>query len=92
VFAELAPIVIAQARAGDAVATLLLQQAAKAVDQIGAALAAHFPALSCALIGGIAPFITSYLGNDLSGRLTDCQSGPEAGAILLIRDHMEKMT
>lgn len=89
-FAELAPIVIKQCEAGDKTAIQLMQKAAAAIDVIGDALErsqlAEKHPLPCALIGGISPFIQSYLTAKLRERLFPCQSTPDAGAILLVRN------
>lgn len=93
-FAELAPLVTAQAAAGDAMALTLLKQAAQAVNEVENALfAAQFAknqTLPCALIGSIAPFLQPYLSERLQKRLVTCQALPEAGAIYLIKQHLQK--
>jgi glucosamine kinase len=91
-FASLAPLVIAQAQAGESNAIGLLQQAGHAIDRIGHALyAAQLPAtppLPCVMVGGIAPFLQPYLGEVLRSRLRPCLQTPDAGAILLVRRHL----
>ncbi len=90
-FATLAPLVIAAAENGDAVAIRLLQQAAAAIDEIGAALSAASDsavALPCSLIGSISPFLMPYLSASLRLRLGPCQLSPDAGAILLVKQRM----
>jgi glucosamine kinase len=91
-FAELAPLVIQVSKAGDAAATQLLRNAARALDAVASALHAKqldkSHTLPCALAGGIAPFIQPFLGDSLRSRLTPCQLPPEAGAILFIRQEM----
>src|SRR5690606_32918354 len=67
-FAALAPIVIQQSEQQDPVAVHLLQKAAQSVDSIGEALAlsqTQRARLPCALVGGIAPFVTPYLNETL---------------------------
>jgi glucosamine kinase len=81
-FAELAPLVIHQAAAGDKMAVDLLQQAAHAIDRIGAALDQTLP---CSLVGGVATFIEPYLSRALRARLRPCQQTPEVGAVTLVR-------
>lgn len=92
-FAELAPLVIQLAKAGDVNAIHLLRGAAKALDAVSSALHTkqqdQSQVLPCALTGGIAPFIEPYLGESLRRRLVKCQLPPEAGAILFVRNSME---
>lgn len=91
-FAELAPLVIQVSKAGDAAATNLLRNAARALDAVGNALHAQqldkSAALPCAMVGGVAPFLEPYLGEALRGRLQPCQLPPEAGAIIYLRHMM----
>lgn len=90
-FAELAPIVIECASNGDASAITILQQAAYVLDEVGRALLSaqsETKPLPCSLVGGIAPFIEPYLGENLRSRLTPCQATPDKGAILLVRDSL----
>ena len=91
-FAELAPLVMAQAAQGDQVAVSLLQRAACAVDQIGLALEKRQchqeTRLPCSLIGSVAPFLGPFLALHLRSRLSASLSTPEAGAILLVRQYL----
>lgn len=91
-FAELAPLVVQLAKAGDVTAVNLLRSAARAVDAVGSALQAKqqdkSTTLPCALAGGIAPFLQPYLGNSLRARLVPPKLPPEAGAILFLRQTM----
>jgi glucosamine kinase len=94
-FATLAPIVIEQAQAGEPLAINILQRAANALDQIGTALMdaqTDSTPLPCSLIGGITPFLESYLSQTLRERLSPCQLSPDAGAILLARQHAKECT
>lgn len=92
-FATLAPLVIDAAREGDRAAIVLLQQAAVAIDRISLALVGAqipgSPPLPCAMIGGVAPFLAPYLGGELTSRLRPCLASPEAGAVLLVRHHLQ---
>ena len=91
-FAELAPLVVQLAKAGDVTAVNLLRGAARALDAVGSALQAKQQnkprALPCALSGGISQFVKPYLGNALQARLVSSQLPPEAGAILFLRQAM----
>ncbi len=92
-FAELAPLVIEQAALDDAVAITLLQQAAEAVNQVERALFnaqfdKHKP-LPCAMTGSIAPFLKPYLSDVLQQRLVTCAAEPVAGAIYLVKHHLQ---
>lgn len=93
-FAELAPLVIQSAQAGDVAAQQILQAAAREIDAVGAALVAKQKnptrPLPCAMIGGIAPFLMPYLGDALQARLVKAQLPPEAGAILFARAKLAK--
>ena len=88
-FAELAPVLIRQSQAGDAMAIKLMQQAAQALDRVGLALEkAQTEPLSCVLVGSIAVFLEPFLGPALRARLRVCQSTPDVGAIILVRHHL----
>ena len=91
-FAELAPLVIQHAKAGDTLAIQLMQQAACAIDEIGLALYKAQKqknySLPCSLVGGVASFLEPYLGETLRARLRPFQLPPAAGAILLVRNEM----
>jgi len=93
-FAELAPLVIQQYQAGDAVAINIMQEAANAINGLGDTLQAAQPdqqaMLPCALIGGVAPFIQPLLNVSLRERLVPSQLTPDAGAILLVKDYLAK--
>jgi glucosamine kinase len=91
-WATLAPIVIAQSKAGDPSAIHLLKRAASAIDKIGDALSGRQDQqlLPCALIGGIAPFVAPYLGDALQNRLYTPLATPDVGAIYLIKDKLEQ--
>ncbi len=86
-FAQLAPLVIDQARSGTALARELIQQAADEIDRVGEALSqrASGEALPCCLLGGIAPFVEPWLGTALRARLTPPQLDAAQGALLMIR-------
>lgn len=93
-FAELAPLVIQTARAGDAAAKQLLQAAAREIDGVAVALTTKQKhpdqSLPCAMIGGIAPFLMPYLSDSLQAKLVKAQLPPEAGAILFARAKLAK--
>lgn len=89
-FATLAPLVIRAAEKGETAAILLLQEAAFFLDKIAEALFARqidqtFP-LPCVLIGGIAPFLKSYVNNHLRERLILPLQSPQQGAIIFARE------
>ena len=85
-FAQLAPLVIQYAKLGDPWGVQLMQRAAQAIDDVGTALAIQAVRLPCCLVGGIAPFITPYLGEDLRQRLVVPEGDACQGAISLIQD------
>lgn len=91
-YAQLAPLVLSQNDAGDDVAHRLIEAAALAIDRIGFALEAVQPdrgyPLSCALVGGIAPYLEKYLGERLRARLRPCRATPAVGAILMVRQYL----
>jgi len=93
-FAVLAPLVIQQAEAGDQMAGAVLQQAAKFIDHIADTLGRQQlvsdKPLPCSLVGGIAPFLEPYLGSALRTRIRDCQLTPDAGAVLMVRQHLKQ--
>jgi glucosamine kinase len=91
-FAELAPIVIKMQQAGDTTAERLLQQAARFLDAVAAALLAkqqvHQQPLPCSLVGGVSCFLQPYLSAELQARLVACDLPPEAGAILFAQQQL----
>lgn len=88
-FATLAPFVVEQAKAGDAAAIRLMQEAARAIDRIGEALTiSQFDttrALPCSLVGSVAFCLEPYLGEALRSRLRPYQTSPDAGAVFWVR-------
>lgn len=91
-YAELAPVVIRQAKAGDDDAIVLLKTAAHALDAVGNALQVkrkdRSRTLPCAMVGGVAPFVQPYLSEALRSRLVACELPPEAGAILYAKKQL----
>jgi len=91
-FAELAPIVINQSQLGDPVAINLMQKAAHAINQVSDALdinrVSQSMSLPCSLIGGVSPFMESFLSEALRARLTPCELTPDAGAVMLVRGYL----
>lgn len=94
-FAKLAPLVIIQSERGDPVAIHLMQRAAAAIDNIADALHAAQTnpktKLYCSLIGGVAPFLQSYLSPTLKQRLQVAKATPDQGAILLLQRHLAQV-
>ena len=86
-FAQIAPLVIEHVKSQTPLAVALIQQAAREIDRLGAALAAQSvsKALSCSLLGGLASFIEPWLGESLRSRLVRCESDSVSGALLMIR-------
>jgi MFS family permease len=68
-------------------ALTLIQQAAREIDRLAAALAAQSidRTLPCSLLGGLAPFIEPWLGEPLRRRLVSCKLDAVYGAVLMIR-------
>jgi glucosamine kinase len=92
-FARLAPLVINHSQQEEMLSVRLMKKAAHAIDRVGAAMGKvrvnHGP-LSCSLFGGIAPFIEPWLGDDLRASLVPRKADANMGAILLIREKIEK--
>ena len=93
-FAALAPVVVQQSQQGDAEACAILQRGAAAIDAIGATLLRkqqkeHAP-LPCSLVGGVTAYIEPYLSTALRTRLRPCQATPDAGAVMLVRQHVKE--
>jgi glucosamine kinase len=86
-FAQLAPLVIEHVQRQTPLALSLIRQAAHKINEIGAALAARSvnPTLPCSLLGGMAPFLEPWLGEELRARLVPCQANAVQGALLMIR-------
>lgn len=93
-FASLAPLVIEQSQFGDQVAIQLLKEAALAINKVASALlkkqTRHQQPLPCALVGGVAPFLTPFLEPALSERLYPCQAAPDMGAMMLLRNYLKQ--
>lgn len=89
-FASLAPLVVREAEAGNAMAIELLKKAAVAIDHVAVALARTQPDLPCALLGGVAPFIEPYLNSALRSRLRPSLASPVIGALLLARKNWKE--
>jgi N-acetylglucosamine kinase-like BadF-type ATPase len=79
-------LVIEHAKRQTPLAVTLIQQAAREIERLGAALAAQRvnKALSCSLLGGLAQFIEPWLEESLRSRLTRCESDSASGALLMI--------
>lgn len=66
-----------------------MRQAAREVDRIGEALTAKTrKTLPCALLGGLAPSLEPWLGEDLRSRLVPPQYDAVKGAILRLRQEV----
>lgn len=92
-FARLAPIVINHGQQQEAAAVRLMKKAAHAIDRISHALTKMLRQehpLPCCLLGGIAPFIEPWLSEELRATFVARQSDANAGAILMIRERVEK--
>jgi glucosamine kinase len=86
-FAKIAPLVIEHVKLRTPLALTLIQQAAREIDRLAAALAAQSvnKALPCSLLGGLASFVEPWLGEPLRMRLVPCQLDAVHGAVLMIR-------
>jgi glucosamine kinase len=85
-FAQIAPLVIEHAGGRTPLALTLLQEAAREIDRLGAALAMRAGAtLPCSLLGGLARFIEPWLDQTLRARLVPCEHDAVRGALLMIR-------
>jgi glucosamine kinase len=86
-FAKIAPLVIEHVKLRTPLALTLIQQAAREIDRLAAALAAQSvdKALPCSLLGGLASFVEPWLGEPLRMRLVPCKLDAVHGAVLMIR-------
>lgn len=95
VFAELAPVVIAQVQAGDPDAVALLQRAANYIEQIDVALRAaqvdKHKLLPRVLLGGISEFIKPYLSIQSRDVFTEKLASPDKGAVLMVKKQWQGM-
>jgi glucosamine kinase len=96
-FARLAPLVINHSQQEEPLALRLMKKAAQAVNRIAVALEKNHHSkepqespLRCCLFGGIAPFLEPWLGEELRSRLVPRQGDANTGAILMIRQLMER--
>ena len=90
-FAQIAPLVIEHVKRGTPLAVTLIQQAAREIDLLGAALVTQSvdKTLPCSLLGGLAQFIEPWLGESLRSRLAPCESDSVSGALLMIRKALQ---
>jgi glucosamine kinase len=83
-YAALAPLVVGHAKAGDAAATRLMQEAGGQIAELIAALRGRGVA-RVALIGGLAEAIKTYLPAEMAAGLSAPQGDAMAGGILLAK-------
>lgn len=74
----------------DELAQNLLMRAADEINQIFSGLCAQSKSSTCplGLLGGIAPFITPYLADDLKKKLIERKADAPLGAIMMLKQHM----
>lgn len=89
-FASLAPLIIEAAHQKDPLAIQLLQKAALFIDEIALSLIEQqsVQALQCTLIGGLAPFVSPFLCEEVQARLKAPEMSPAQGAILLMKKEL----
>jgi glucosamine kinase len=89
-FARLAPLVINHSQQGEIAAVRLMKKAAQAVERVSDALdkmrSAHSSPFPVCLFGGIAPFIESWLSEELRSSLVERHADASMGAIIMVRD------
>jgi glucosamine kinase len=92
-FAQIAPLVIEHVKRETPLAVTLIQQAAREIDLLGAALNSQSidKTLPCSLLGGLAQFIEPWLGESLRSRLAPCESDSVSGALLMIRTAFQSL-
>lgn len=83
-YAALAPIVVKQAEAGDAVARSIMREAGARIGELVEALFRK-GAPRVALSGGLAPAITLYMSRRIVARLTAPQKDALSGGVLLAK-------
>lgn len=94
-FARLAPLVIHHYKQEEFAAMHLMKKAAHAVDRVSHTLKKlHLQesAFACCLLGGIAPFLEPLLSTESRATLTTSQADATTGALLMIRQQIEKDT
>jgi glucosamine kinase len=85
-FAELAPVVMTAAAAGDESAIALMTAAGQEIEKIWRALVAkQQQPLPCSLLGGLASPLEPYLGDEMRSHLVPPQADAATGAVLLAR-------
>ncbi len=88
-FAQIAPLVIEHIKLQDPWALKLFKQAGREIDRIYEALenraADKSKILPYSLIGGIAPFVKPWLGEELRSRIVPVQADATVGAIYMIK-------
>jgi len=88
-FARLAPLVINHGQQEEVAAVRLMKKAAHAIDRIGVTLLKTQPQMRCCLFGGIAPFVETWLSDDLRAHLCAREGDANTGAILMMRRKQE---
>jgi len=83
-YARLAPLVLAAAEAGDAVARGIVQEGADYISALAQKLLAYHPS-RLSMIGGLAEPLLPWLHSQVAGQLSAPLGPPEAGALLYAR-------
>jgi glucosamine kinase len=93
-FAKLAPFVVQHIKTEDRYALQLIRSAAKAIDNVSAAMKKRAIdkniILPVSLFGGIAPFLRPWLSEDLQKRLTERTHDASVGAVFMIKNLVDK--
>ena len=93
-FARLAPLVINHSQQEEITAVRLMKKAAQAVERVSDALASmrkdqEVPFPVC-LFGGIAPFIESWLSEEMRASLVVREGDASTGAIMMVRENLSR--
>lgn len=93
-FARLAPLVINHSQQEEVIAVRLMKKAAQAVERVNDALIEmrkeNHVSFPVCLFGGIAPFIESWLSEELRSSLVSRSGDACTGAILMVRNSVQQ--
>lgn len=92
-FARLAPLVINHSQQDEIAAVRLMKKAAGAIEKVNDALEkmrVKTDSFPICLFGGIAPFIQTWLSEELLASLVDREGDASIGAIRMVRDYMQQ--
>ena len=89
-FARLATLVFDAAKAGDQVATEIIQDGARYLNSVARKLWATNPQ-AISLLGGLRNHILPWLDDDISDRMSPAVNAPDVGAVIYAQRKFEDL-